>query len=48
MATRTVVGLFESEDIAKDARNRLKTERVRTSDIFLKMLNLDDAGNAHG
>ena len=38
MASRIVVGLFESEGIAEDARNRLKTEGVPTSDIFLKVL----------
>jgi hypothetical protein len=38
MAPRIVVGLFESEGIAEDARNRLKTEGVPASDIFLKVL----------
>lgn len=38
MAARIVVGLFESEGIAEDACNRLKTEGVPTSDIFLKVL----------
>jgi hypothetical protein len=38
MASRIVVGLFESEGIAEDARNRLKTEGVPNSDIFLKVL----------
>ena len=38
MASRIVVGLFESEGIAEDASNRLRTEGVPTSDIFLKVL----------
>jgi hypothetical protein len=38
MAPRIVVGLFESEGIAEDACNRLRTEGVPTSDIFLKIL----------
>jgi hypothetical protein len=38
MESRIVVGLFESEGIAEDACNRLKTEGVPTSDIFLKVL----------
>ena len=38
MASQMVVGLFESEGIAEDARNRLKTEGVPASDIFLKVL----------
>jgi hypothetical protein len=38
MAGRTVVGVFQSEGIAEDARNRLKTEGVPDSDIVLKVL----------
>ena len=38
MTSRIVVGLFESEGIAEDARNRLETEGVPASDIFLKVL----------
>lgn len=38
MASRIVVGLFESEGIAEDACNRLKTEGVPTGDIFVKVL----------
>jgi len=38
MAARIVVGLFESEGIAEDARNRLKAEGVPASDIVLKVL----------
>jgi hypothetical protein len=38
MASRIVVGLFESAGIAKDALNRLESEGVPTSDIFLKIL----------
>jgi len=38
MAARIVVGLFESEGIAEDAFNRLKTEGVPASDIVLKVL----------
>ena len=38
MAPRIVVGLFESEGIAEDACNRLKTEGVPAGDIVLKVL----------
>jgi hypothetical protein len=38
MAARIVVGVFESEGIAEDTRNRLKTEGVPASDIVLKVL----------
>jgi hypothetical protein len=38
MATKIVAGLFESEGIAEDARNRLKTEGIPISDIFLKVI----------
>jgi len=38
MAARIVVGEFEPEGIAEDARNRLKTEGVPASDIVLKVL----------
>jgi hypothetical protein len=38
MASSIVVGVFESEGIAEDARNRLKTEGVPASDIILKVL----------
>jgi hypothetical protein len=38
MAPRIVVGVFESEGIAEDARNRLKTEGVSATDIVLKVL----------
>jgi hypothetical protein len=38
MASSIVVGVFESEGIAEDARNRLKTEGVPASDIVLKVL----------
>jgi hypothetical protein len=38
MAARIVVGVFESEGIAEDARNRLRTEGVPASDIVLKVL----------
>ena len=36
MASRIVVGLFESEGIAEDARNRLMTEGVPAGDVFLR------------
>jgi hypothetical protein len=38
MTSKIVVGLFESEGTAEDARNRLKTEGVPASDIVLKVL----------
>ena len=38
MASRIVIGLFESKGIAEDACNRLKTEGVPASDIDLKVL----------
>ena len=38
MAPRVVVGVFQSEGIAEDARNRLKTEGVPASDVVLKVL----------
>jgi hypothetical protein len=38
MASRIVVGVFESEWIAEDARNRLATEGVPPGDIVLKVL----------
>jgi len=38
MAARIVVGVFESEGIAEDACNRLKTEGVPAGDIVLKVL----------
>jgi len=38
MAPKIVVGVFESEGIAEDARNRLKTEGVPARDIVLKLL----------
>ena len=38
MAARIVVGVFQSEGIAEDARNRLKTEGVPDGDIALKVL----------
>ena len=38
MAARLVIGLFESEGIAEDACNRLKTEGVPPGDIVLKVL----------
>jgi hypothetical protein len=38
MASRIVVGLFESEGIGKDARNRLVTEGVPPRDIALEVL----------
>ena len=38
MASGIVVGLFESEGIAEDARNRLVTEGVPPGDIALKVL----------
>ena len=38
MAPRIVVGVFESEGIAEDACNRLKTEGVPAADIVLKVL----------
>ena len=38
MATRLVIGLFESKGIAEDACNRLKTEGVPASEIGLKVL----------
>ena len=38
MASRIVVGVFESEGIAEDARNRLTTEGVPAGDIVLKVL----------
>ena len=38
MASRIVVGLFQSEGIAEDARKRLVTEGVPASDIMFKVL----------
>ena len=38
MAPRIVVGVFQSEGIAEDARNRLKTEGVSAGDVVLKVL----------
>lgn len=38
MAARIVVGVFESEGIAEDARNRLQTEGVPPGDLVLKVL----------
>jgi hypothetical protein len=38
MATRLVIGLFESKGIAEDACNRLKTEGVPASEIALIVL----------
>ena len=38
MALKIVVGLFESEGIAEDARNRLRTEGIPASDLVLKVL----------
>ena len=38
MAPRIVVGVFQSEGIAEDARNRLKTEGVPAGDLVLKVL----------
>jgi hypothetical protein len=38
MAARIVVGVFQSEGIAEDARNRLTTEGVPASDLVLKVL----------
>jgi len=38
MAASIVVGVFESEGIAEDARNRLQTEGVLPGDIVLKVL----------
>ena len=38
MATRLVIGLFESSGIAEDACNRLKTEGVPASEIALIVL----------
>lgn len=38
MAARIVVGVFESEGIAEDARNRLRTEGVPAGDLVLKVL----------
>ena len=38
MATRLVIGLFESSGIAEDACNRLKTEGVPASEIAFKVL----------
>jgi hypothetical protein len=38
MAPRIVVGVFQSEGIAEDARNRLKTEGVSAGDVALKVL----------
>jgi hypothetical protein len=38
MAASIVVGVFQSEGTAEDARNRLKTEGVPDSDIVLKVL----------
>ena len=38
MASRIVAGVFESEGIAEDARNRLKTEGVPDGDLVLKVL----------
>ena len=38
IAPRVVVGVFQSEGIAEDARNRLKTEGVPCGDVVLKVL----------
>ena len=38
MASRIVAGVFESEGIAEDARNRLRTEGVPAGDMVLKVL----------
>ena len=38
MLARIVVGVFQSEGIAEDARNRLRTEGVPDGDIALKNL----------
>jgi hypothetical protein len=38
MALKIVVGLFESEGIAEDARNRLRTEGIPASDLVLTVL----------
>jgi hypothetical protein len=38
MSERIVVGLFQSEGIAEDACNRLKTEGVPAGDIVRKVL----------
>ena len=38
MTARIVVGVFQSEGIAEDARNRLRTEGVADTDIMLKVL----------
>jgi hypothetical protein len=38
MKPQLVVGLFQSSGIAEDARNRLKTEGVPSSDIALNVL----------
>jgi hypothetical protein len=38
MASRIIVGVFQSEGIAEDARNRLKTEGVPDGDLVLKVL----------
>jgi hypothetical protein len=38
VASRIVVGVFESEGIAEDARNRLTTEGMPAGDIILKVL----------
>jgi hypothetical protein len=38
MAARIVVGVYQSEGIAEDARNRLQTEGVPARDIVLKVL----------
>ncbi len=38
MASRIVVGVFQSKGIAEDARNRLKTEGMPSSDMVLKVL----------
>jgi hypothetical protein len=37
-APRILVGVFESQGIAEDARNRLKTEGAPAGDIVLKVL----------
>jgi hypothetical protein len=38
MAAKLVVGLFESEGIARDARNRLHTEGVSLADMSIVVL----------
>jgi hypothetical protein len=38
MAAKIVVGVFQSEGIAEDARNRLRTEGVADGDVVLKVL----------